>query len=129
MHQYIRQMRKKYDLEDRLIRFACTCIHVAEHLPHDKGGQVLEHQLVRSATSSALNYGEAQAAESKADFLHKIRLTLKEIRESRVALKIIIAKPYLANELVQHAFTESNELMAIFIQSIKTSTSKTTKHQ
>jgi four helix bundle protein len=120
-------MRKRYDLEERLIRFACTCIQVAEQLPHNKGGQVLEHQLVRSATSSALNYGEAQAAESKADFLHKIKLTLKEIRESRVALKIIIEKPYLANELVDSTFAESNELMAIFIQSIKTSTAKAEK--
>jgi four helix bundle protein len=120
-------MTKRYDLEDRLIRFACSCIYVAERLPHDKGGQVLEHQLVRSATASALNYGKAQAAESRADFLHKIRLTLREIRESRVALKIILAKPYLANELAQNALNESNELMAIFMQSVKTSTSKMNK--
>jgi four helix bundle protein len=65
-------------------------------------------------------YGEAQAAESKADFIHKIKIVLKEIREWRVNLRIIIEKPVIVNEKVQIAFKEANELMAIFMKSIET---------
>jgi four helix bundle protein len=67
-----------------------------------------------------LVYGEAQAAESKADFVHKMKVVLKEIRESRVNLRIIIEKPVIINEKVQIAFKEANELMAIFLKSIAT---------
>ena len=65
-------------------------------------------------------YGEAQAAESKADFIHKMKIVLKEIRESRVNLRIIIEKPVVANETVRIAFKEATELMAIFLKSIET---------
>ena len=81
-------MEKKYDLVDRLIRFACMCLSVCELLPNTKTGQNLEHQLSKSGTAPALIYGEAKAAESLADFIHKIKLVLKEIRESRVNLRI-----------------------------------------
>ena len=75
---------------------------------------------IKSSTSSALVYGEAQAAESKADFIHKMKVVLKEIRESRVNLRIIIEKPVVANAKVQIAFKEANELIAIFLKSIET---------
>ena len=77
---------KKFDLEDRLVQFACLCLEICELLPSTKTGQNLEYQLSKSATSSALVYGEAQAAESNADFIHKIKVVLKEIRESRINL-------------------------------------------
>ena len=88
---------KKFDLEDRLVKFACMCLDVCDLLPGTKTGQNLEYQLSKSSTSSALVYGEAQAAESKADFIHKMKVVLKEIRESRVNLRIIIEKPVVAN--------------------------------
>lgn len=113
-------MSRRYDLEDRLIQFASTCIRIAERLPLSKAGLVLEGQLVRSATSAALNYGEAQAAESKQDFIHKMKISLKEIRESRVAIKIIADKPLLQEECLAAALDEANQLMAIFIACIKT---------
>jgi four helix bundle protein len=111
---------KKFDLEDRLVRFACMCLDVCDLLPGTKTGQNLEYQLSKSSTSSALVYGEAQAAESKADFIHKMKIVLKEIRESRVNLRIIIEKPVVANETVRIAFKEATELMAIFLKSIET---------
>jgi len=111
---------KKFDLEDRLVKFACMCLDVCDLLPDTKAGQNLEYQLSKSSTSSALVYGEAQAAESKADFIHKMKVVLKEIRESRINLRIIIEKPVIANEKVQTAFKEANELMAIFLKSIET---------
>jgi four helix bundle protein len=111
---------KKFDLEDRLVKFACMCLDVCDLLPNSKTGQNLEYQLSKSSTASALIYGEAQAAESKADFIHKIKVVLKEIRESRVNLRIIIEKPVLQNEKVHIAFKEANELMAIFLKSLET---------
>jgi four helix bundle protein len=111
---------KKFDLEDRLIKFAYMCLDVCDVLLVTKTGQNLEYQLSKSSTSSALVYGEAQAAESKADFIHKMKVVLKEIRETRINLRIIIEKPVIVNEKVQPALKEANELMAIFLKSIAT---------
>jgi four helix bundle protein len=111
---------RKVDLEDRLVDFACMCLDVCELLPNTKAGQNLEYQLSKSGTAPALVYGEAQAAESRADFLHKMKIALKEIRESRVNLKIIKRRPVVIHDKVELAFNESNQLMAIFLKSIDT---------
>jgi len=116
----MRSQNTPFDLEDRLVDFACTCLEVGDLLPDTKAGKNLEYQLVKSGTAGALNYGEAQAAESPADFLHKIKLVLKEIRESRVNLKIIRKMPLVVHPKVEIAFNESGELMAIFLKSIDT---------
>lgn len=112
--------QNKFDLEDRLVDFACLCLEVCDLLPNTKTGQNLEYQLSKSCTASALIYGEAQAAESRADFIHKIKVVLKEIRESRVNLKIIKRKPVVISDKIDRAFNEANELMAIFLKSIET---------
>ncbi|MGL6268074.1 MAG: four helix bundle protein [Chitinophagaceae bacterium] len=117
-------MQKKYDLEDRLIKFSCACLDICDLLPNTRVGNNLEYQLSKSSTASALIYGEAQAAESKADFLHKIKLVLKEIRETRINLKILINKPILNTPLLVSTLAESNELMAIFLKSIETARNK-----
>jgi four helix bundle protein len=111
---------KKFDLEDRLVKFACLCLDVCDQLPNTKTGQNLEFQLSKSSTASALIYGEAQAAESQSDFIHKMKLVLKEIRESRINLRIIIEKPILQNDKVLPVYKEANELMAIFLKSVET---------
>jgi four helix bundle protein len=86
-------MKSKFsNLEERLIDFAVMVIDLSEKLPKTFAGKHLGNQLVRSGTSPALNYGEAQAAESKKDFIHKMRICLKELRESYVCLKIIDRK-------------------------------------
>ena len=112
--------KRTFDLEDRLIKFACKCLEVCDLLPNTKAAQNLEYQLSKSSTATALIYGEAQAAESRADFLHKSRLVLKEIRESRVNLRIINEKPVLKDPKVLDALDEANQLMAIFLTSVKT---------
>ena len=112
--------KKKYDLEDRLIKFACLCLDICDLMPNTKAAQNLEYQLGKSSTATALIYGEAQAAESPADFIHKIKLVLKEIRESRVNLRIINEKPIIKNEIVAKSLSECNELMAIFLKSVET---------
>ena len=112
--------QNKFDLEDRLVDFACMCLEVCDLLPNTKTGQNLEFQLSKSCTASALIYEEAQAAESRADFIHKMKVVLKEIRESKVNLKIIKRKPVMINDKVDKAFNEANELMAIFLKSVET---------
>jgi len=84
-----------YDLEDRLIDFAIEISKIEENLPSSKFANHIGEQLIRSGSSPALNYGEAQSAESPNDFIHKLKVVLKEIRESRVCLKIILRKPLL----------------------------------
>jgi four helix bundle protein len=111
---------KKYDLEDRLVDFACMCLDICELLPTTRSGQTLQSQLARSGTAPALIYGEAQAAESRADFIHKMKVILKEIRETSINLKIIIKKPILVHEKVGLTYKEAGELMAIFLKSINT---------
>ncbi len=81
--------KQKFDLEDRLIAFAVLIIKITESLNNTKAGNHIAGQLVRSGTSPALQYGEAQSAESRNDFIHKLKILLKELRESLVALKII----------------------------------------
>lgn len=80
---------RKYDLEDRLVKFAILGLEVCDLLPGTKAGQNLEHQLSKSGTAPALMYGEVQGAESRADFIHKMKILLKELRESKINLRII----------------------------------------
>ena len=79
----------KYDLEERLIEFSVLIIEVVSEIPNSKSGNHLSGQLVRSGTSVSLNYGEAQSSESRKDFIHKMKVILKELRETFVCLKII----------------------------------------
>jgi four helix bundle protein len=111
---------KKYDLEDRLIDFAIRISDVVEALPNTKLGNHIGNQLIRCGTSPALNNGEAQSAESTNDFIHKLKVILKELRETRICLKIIIRKPLLEPEVVNDVLKENNELLAIFIKSVET---------
>ena len=111
---------KRYNLEDRLVGFACMCLDVCDLMPNTKAAQNLVYQLSKSSTATALVYGEAQGAESPADFIHKMKIVLKEIRESRINLRIIIEKPIVINEKVSYTLKECNELMAIFLKSIDT---------
>ena len=112
--------KKKFDLEDRLIKFACMCLEICDLLPNTKTGQNLEYQLSKSCTAPALIYREAQAAESPSDFIHKIKMVLKEIRETRINLRIIKEKPVIINEKIALTLQECNELMAIFLKSVET---------
>ena len=112
---------RKYDLEERLIQFALGIISLVEKLPDNKTGNHIGGQILRSGTSPALNYGEAQAAESKSDFIHKMKICLKELRETRVSLKIIIRKPLVKNDTdAETLLSECSELISIFAASINT---------
>ncbi len=109
------------ELEDRLIKFAVLIIELAEGLVKTKAGNHISGQMIRSGTSPALNYGEAQDAESRKDFVHKIKVVLKELRETLVALKIVkLANMYKDSDKLNNAIIESNELISIFVKSVRT---------
>lgn len=111
----------KFDLEERLIQFSVLIIEIVNDMPNSKAGNHLSGQLVRSGTSVSLNYGEAQSAESRKDFIHKMKIILKELRETYVNLKIIyISKLYNIESKINEAKKENNELISIFVKSIET---------
>jgi four helix bundle protein len=107
-------------LEERLIDFAVSIIGVIESIPNTKAGSHIASQLIRSGTSPAPNYGEAQSAESRKDFIHKMKISLKELRETLIWLKIIHRKCLGDMNQIQAAISECNELVSIFVKSTKT---------
>jgi four helix bundle protein len=118
----------KFDIETRLIQFSVDIINVADYSMNNSFAvNHLCKQLIRSATAAALNYGEAQSAESHKDFLHKMKIALKELRESMVNLKIQKGAELFKNmPEVDRLIDENNQLISIFVASIKTSKAKNT---
>jgi len=112
---------RQYDLQDRLVSYAVRIIKLSEALPNTKAGKHVSSQVLRSGTSPAPNYGEAQSAESKADFVHKLKIALKELRETEIWLKII-AKAQMIESVSQLAplLRETDELIAILFTSVET---------
>lgn len=110
----------RYDLEERLIDFAVMISLIVENLPNNRIGNYISGQLIRSGCSPALNYGEAQAAESRSDFIHKMKIILKELRESLISLKLIERRNLFDENRIFKAKDECNQLVAIFVKSIET---------
>ncbi len=112
---------RKFDLEERLINFSVSIIEFTQEIPKSYTGFHLSKQLARSGTSVSLNYGEAQASESKKDFIHKMKIVLKELRETFICLKILLrTKLYKTKEKITLIYSECNELISIFVKSIET---------
>ena len=113
--------KKKTELEERLIDFAVRVIHLADVLPKTRIGNHISSQIIRSGTSPAPNYGEAQDAESSSDFIHKLKIVLKELRETKVWLLMVKkAKLVGPGSKLQPLIVECDELIAIFVKSVKT---------
>ena len=108
----------KQQLEERLINFSVMVIEVVNCLPDNRVGNHLGGQLLRSGTSPALNYGEALGAESRKDFAHKLGVILKELRETYNCLRILLKINYITRN--DPTLLECNELISIFVKSIKT---------
>lgn len=117
-----------YDLEDRLVEFASRIIDVVESLPDTRAGNYIAGQLVRCGLAPALLYGEAQGAESPDDFVHKMKIVLKELKESRVCLKLIIKKEMIkpVNRLTGLR-NECEELIMIIAKSVETAKANKTR--
>lgn len=112
---------RQFDLQDRLVDYAVRIIRLSEALPDTKAGKHVAGQILRSGTSPAPNYGEAQGAESRDDFIHKVKVALKEMRETDIWLKIIakanLIKP---DKQLVPLMKETDELIAILFASAQT---------
>ena len=112
---------RQYDLQDRLIDYAVRIIRLSESLPETKAGKHVSSQILRSGTSPGPNYGEARSAESRADFVHKLKTSLKELRETDTWLKIIAKAQMIESaSLLEPLLKETDELIAILFTSIET---------
>lgn len=112
---------RRFDLHGRLIDFAVNIVNFISLFPNSPPGKHIGGQLLRSGTSPAANYAEAQAAESRKDFVHKMKVCLKELRETKVWLEIANRTKLLPQQNQCHFLvTESNELISIFVKSIAT---------
>jgi four helix bundle protein len=110
-----------YDLEERLLAYAVRIIRLVEALPSTRAGNHVAGQLLRSGTSPLPNHGEAQAAESRADFVHKLKICLKELRESLRWLRLVARVPLVRPaSKVEGLLAETEELVRIFSASIRT---------
>jgi four helix bundle protein len=112
-------MRK--EMEERLVNFAVELFEVSKELDACFISTHLANQIMRSSTGAALNFAEAQSAESRKDFIHKSSIVLKELRETNVNLRIIIRMNICKdNSRIIRVMQESNELVAIFYKTIET---------
>jgi len=120
-NEYPMIKEREFDLQDRLVDYAVRIIKLSEALPETKAGKHVSTQMLRSGTSPAPNYGEAQSAESIADFIHKLKISLKELRETEIWLKIIAkAQMIEPKSLIEPLLQETNELIAILFKSVET---------
>ncbi len=117
-----------YDLEERLLDYSVLIIRICEKLPNSRAGNHVACQLIRSGTSALPNHGEAQSAESPSDFIHKIKVALKELRESIRWLRLIRKVP-LVKEFseVDTLISETDELIRIFVKSVDTARKRSQK--
>jgi len=117
-------MKEKHfysNLEDRLVEFSVKIINLGYKLQMQPELKSISGQILKSGISPALNYGEAMHAESKKDFVHKMKIALKELRETHISLKILFninKVPY--KDEITILKEENNELLAIFVSSVKT---------
>jgi four helix bundle protein len=112
----------KYDLQERLINFSVMVLEIVDQLPKTVMGIHFAKQLVKSGTSPAFHHGEAQSAESRKDFIYKLKIGAKELRETQVNISILKKRRILADLILDETLKENNELIAIFVKSIQTAT-------
>jgi four helix bundle protein len=111
---------KQQELEDRLLKFGVEVVKMTKQMPGNSASVNLIRQIVRSATAPALMYGEACAAESPKDFAHKMTMALKELRETKMSLRMILMNDYAPEQLLSSLIDENDQLIRIFWKSIDT---------
>lgn len=107
-------------IEDRLIDFGAQVIFLSDKLPQSRAGQHIAQQMLRAGTSPAPNYGEARGAESRADFVHKLDIALKELNETKVWLKMIARAKLASEEAVRLVLDECQQLARLLNASVQT---------
>jgi four helix bundle protein len=119
--EYPMMKERQYDLQERFVDYSVRVIRLCDALPETRAGRHVCSQVLRSGTSPAPNYGEAQSAESTADFVHKLKIALKELRETDIWLKVIARAPLVEPaEKIRPLVDETNELISILVASVGT---------
>ena len=114
--------------EERLIRFAARIIRLAGRVPKGFQGRHVANQILRSGTAGAPNYAEARGAESRADFIHKMRIVLKELNETAVWIRIMAESSLISPELLVEILAENKELCRMASASIRTAQTRAPAH-
>ena len=117
-------MQEKRDLDERLLEYGARVIKLVESLPKTLVGRRIGDQLLRSGTSAGANYEEAQGAESRDDFVHKLQIALKELRESNYWLRLIVKAGTLPPERMASLIDESGQLRAMLSKAVATAKGK-----
>jgi len=112
------------DISDRLLEFAVRIIQLVDALPNTLVGRHIGRQVLGSGTSPGANYEEARGAESKADFVHKLGIVLKELSETRYWLKLLIKSKLIPPKRIESVFSEADELCRIIGKSVITAKKK-----
>jgi len=115
-----RQTKARFDLEDRLLEFSARIIRLVEALPNTRAGNHIAGQLLRCGTSPYGNHGEVEAAESRKDFVHKLKICLKELKETRRWLRLAARSALIPTPKMAAILSETEELIKIFFSSIRT---------
>lgn len=119
-----------FDLEERLLEYAANIVRITEMIRRTPAGTHVANQILRSGTSPLPNHGEAQAAESTADFVHKMSVCLKELRETRRWLRLIGCVPLVRSpSSVDPLLQETEELIKIFYSSIVTAKNRSNRRE
>ena len=119
--EYTASKKKRYDLEDRLLEFAVSIVELTERLPNTRAGNHIAAQLLRSGTSPYGHHGEVESAESRKDFVHKLKICLKELRETRRWLRLVSRLKRIDSTAdLTACLSEADELIRIFVASVRT---------
>ena len=110
----------RFDLEDRLLEFSARIIRLVDSLPNTRAANHIAGQLLRCGTSPYGNHGEVEAAESRKDFVHKLRVCLKELKETRRWLRLASKSSMVPGPKIAAILNETEELIKIFFSSIRT---------
>jgi four helix bundle protein len=126
--EYGRPKKIKYDLEDRLLDFAVAVVELTDDLPNTRAGNHIAGQLLRCGTSPYGHHGEVESAESRKDFVHKLKVCLKELRETRRWLRLMSRlKTMNRDPRLVPCLTEAEELIRIFVASVRTAERRNTR--
>jgi len=112
--------KSRFDLGDRLLEFSARIIRLVDALPNTRAANHLAGQLLRCGTSPYGNHGEVEAAESRKDFIHKLRVCLKELKETRRWLRLVAKSSMMPPPKIAAILNETEELIRIFFSSIRT---------
>jgi four helix bundle protein len=125
--EYAGPKKMKYDLEDRLLEFAVAAVELTDDLPNTRAGNHIAGQLLRCGTSPYGHHGEVESAESRKDFIHKLKVCLKELRETRRWLRLVSRlKKMNRDPRLVPCLAEAEELIRIFVTSVRTTERRST---